>query len=170
MPLIEVWKDVPQYEGKYAISNHGRIFATDQRTNRARLISGSVQASGYTVLGLWRFGQAENRLLHRLVAELFIGPSELPIVRHLDGNSKHNFVWNLAWGTTSENTLDAVRHGTYSSNSAWRGVTHCIRGHEFDATNTYHYINARGTAARACRKCKAIWASDYRAKRNRAAA
>lgn len=43
--------------------------------------------------------------------------------------------------------------------------THCMRGHEFDAVNTRHYVNAWGNPARGCRKCAAILSMERRSKK-----
>ena len=53
--------------------------------------------------------------LYRLVLEVFIGSCpEGMCCRHLDGNSMNNRLENLAWGTSSENSQDALRHGTHT--------------------------------------------------------
>tara|TARA_B100000408_G_scaffold100189_1_gene77469 strand:- start:592 stop:819 length:228 start_codon:yes stop_codon:yes gene_type:complete len=57
------------------------------------------------------------RKIHRLVCAAFNGPAPAgaTLVRHLDGVVTNNVPSNLAWGTTSDNLLDAVRHGTHFS-------------------------------------------------------
>lgn len=50
--------------------------------------------------------------IHKIVAELFIGPCpEGQLVRHLDDNRENNHVSNLTYGTYSDNTQDAIRNG-----------------------------------------------------------
>jgi hypothetical protein len=52
--------------------------------------------------------------VHRLVASAFAGECPYGLeVRHLDGNSMNNSASNLRYGTKSENTYDAIRHGTH---------------------------------------------------------
>jgi hypothetical protein len=49
-----------------------------------------------------------------LVANAFIGPNPGKLdLCHGDGNKQNNRVENLRWGTRSENTQDALRHGTF---------------------------------------------------------
>jgi hypothetical protein len=70
---------------------------------------------GYLRVGLSRDGHLHLKGVHVLVAEAFIGhrPPGM-VVRHLDGNRKHNHVSNLAWGTPAENSADMVAHGNSS--------------------------------------------------------
>ena len=52
--------------------------------------------------------------LHRIVAEAWVeNPNKERniIVRHLDDNPRNNFYKNLMWGTSQENTFDAIRNG-----------------------------------------------------------
>src|SRR5690606_8270706 len=68
---------------------------------------------GYLSVGLNKVGAVKKRVtVHRLVATAFLGPSDLPLVRHIDGNPKNNRVENLRFGTESENAYDRVAHGT----------------------------------------------------------
>ncbi len=55
-------------------------------------------------------------LVHRLMLEAFVGPCPPGMqCRHIDGNPANNRIENLAWGTRSENVMDAVRHGTHGA-------------------------------------------------------
>lgn len=93
-----------------------------------------------------------RKYVHQLVAVTFIGlPPPGQEVRHLNGIPDDNRVDNLAYGTRSENVLDAVLHRTYRN--ANRGKTNCPRGHRYDTQNTH--IDPRG--CRRCRACRARW-------------
>jgi hypothetical protein len=78
--------------------------------------------------------------------EAFVGlrPKGLE-TRHLDGDPSNNQLSNLAYGTSSENHLDMVRHGTHAFSSR----THCDQGHEYTIKNTH----VRKSGARLCRAC-----------------
>lgn len=49
-----------------------------------------------------------------IVCEVFHGPKPFDgaVVRHLDGDRQNDSRDNLAWGSVSDNALDAVAHGT----------------------------------------------------------
>lgn len=54
-----------------------------------------------------------RRQVHHLVMLAFVGPMPRGMVtRHLDGNSDHPALSNLAYGTYEENEADKVGHGT----------------------------------------------------------
>ena len=70
--------------------------------------------------------------------------------RHLNGNPADNrWPENLAWGTSSENSHDLVRHGTHYSK--YRDAPECIHGHEFTPENTGRWPDGRRYCI-ACRK------------------
>lgn len=53
-----------------------------------------------------------TKRLHRAVLEMHVGPCPTGMeCRHLNGDSLDNRLGNLAWGTPSENSKDAIRHG-----------------------------------------------------------
>ena len=69
--------------------------------------------SGHLKVTLQNQGSEYQRLVHKLVAEAFIGPCPEGLqVRHLDGNPANNDVSNLAYGTPGENAADRTVHGT----------------------------------------------------------
>ena len=122
---MEVWKDIPGYEGRYQASNLGRIRSLDRRVpccrGATRLVRGRVLKSAgqktdphlRVVLG----HGAAGVLVHRLVALTFQGPCpQGQEVRHLDGDPLNNCADNLAYGTRTENILDVYRIGR-----SWRG-------------------------------------------------
>jgi hypothetical protein len=77
---------------------------------------------------LAQLGRGDQRFVHRLVLEAFVGPCpEGMECRHLDGNPGNNRLENLAWGTARENWEDALRHGTAAlkpGGTAPRGEEH----------------------------------------------
>ena len=126
---MEVWKDIPGYEGLYQVSNLGRVRSLDRVTTqknrwgsetlvtrRGRVLrpAQNRKRGGYAYVNLHAPGKKQS--LRRpcvLVAEAFIGPRpEGMVVRHLDGKSSNDVATNLAWGTPKENSEDMVRHGT----------------------------------------------------------
>jgi len=66
-------------------------------------------------------------------------------IRHLDGDRQHCHLDNMAYGTSSENSFDLVRHGTHHN----ARKTQCKWGHPYDEANTLR----RRDGGRACRAC-----------------
>ncbi len=57
-------------------------------------------------------GCAGRHLIHRLVLEAFDrAPRDGEQGRHLNGNPENNALWNLKWGSQSDNWGDRKRHG-----------------------------------------------------------
>lgn len=122
--MVEIWKDVPGYEGRYQVSNMGRVKSLERkvrsvnwyshkefwRTVKERILRPGPVKTGhlYVVLGHGEAGIP----VHQLVMRAFVG--ELPEgmeVRHLNGNPKDNRLENLKYGTRTENILDVFYQG-----------------------------------------------------------
>lgn len=116
---MEVWKDIPGYEGIYQASSFGRIRTTEGKTTsnkryetrrwKSRILKGrgDSYATGKRV-SLWKDGKAKDWLVARLVAMTFHGqPPAGFTVNHKDGNRMNNNVDNLEWLSLREN----IRHG-----------------------------------------------------------
>lgn len=72
-----------------------------------------VNADGYKRFCIRIDGKNTHYQVHRLVCEAYHGePQEGQVCRHLNGNCLDNRAENLCWGTHSENSADAVKHGT----------------------------------------------------------
>jgi hypothetical protein len=86
-------------------------------------------------------------MVHHLVLLAFIGPRPDGLQGlHFDDDASNNSLGNLRWGTPSANMHDCIRNGKH-----WKvNITHCPRGHEYTAENTY-LIPATGH--RMCRTC-----------------
>jgi hypothetical protein len=68
---------------------------------------------GYVQVTLRLRGATSTRYVHRIVADLFIGPCpEGNEVAHLDGVRANNFVGNLRYLTHRENVAHTAAHGT----------------------------------------------------------
>jgi hypothetical protein len=143
-PNGQTWLPVVGWEGLYEVSDLGLIWSCKRRrgTKGGLLKTPPVEGRGHLQVNLCRDGKPFHVFVHTLVAEAFHGPRPAAMeCRHLDGNPANNAVGNLAWGTSSENNLDRVRHGTFTNRNI--GKTHCDHGHEFTPENTYLEGNRR---------------------------
>ena len=111
--MIEEWKDIKGYEGKYQISSFGNVrslYDVNQYKNTKRIkILKLGQRNGYSVINLCKNGKRKSFQIHRLVAEAFI-PNEKndEIVNHIDEDKKNNNVNNLEWCTQLKNVKHSL--------------------------------------------------------------
>lgn len=110
---MEIWKDIKGYEGKYQVSNKGRIKSLSRaiphlgsfRVIPERIMTQHVSSTnGYYMVSLCKDNKYEWMLTHRIVATAFIpNPNNLPYINHKDEIKTHNNVENLEWCTPSYN-------------------------------------------------------------------
>jgi hypothetical protein len=107
---MEIWKLVPEYEGKYEVSDQGRV-RSFQRKPQGIILRPGRMPSGHLSVAL---GRGNSQCVHKLVLLAFVGTApDTHECRHLNGDPADNRLENLCWGTRSENIKDAVRHGTW---------------------------------------------------------
>ncbi|QEA11315.1 HNH endonuclease [Mycobacterium phage Buttons] len=156
--MEELWRPIPGWEGRYSVSNEGRVRSEERefvdragRTQRVRerILSAPPDSKGRPHVQLFRDNRQHTRYPHQLVMSAFVGPQPKGLqVCHGDGNPLNNRLSNLRYDTDSANKLDAVRHGTHTNAAKRR----CRNGHPYSAKNTYV---SPGKGARHCRTC--IW-------------
>lgn len=106
---MEVWKDIEGYEGKYQVSNMGRIKSLPRNEKFCKrseevILKTFVCGSGYQEVILSSNGCRKPKLIHRMVAEAFVpNPKQKREVNHRDGNKFNNVYTNLEWVTPREN-------------------------------------------------------------------
>jgi len=115
----ENWKPVPGFEGRYEVSDQGRIkslaryikpgVGSTPRQIKERILKQQLH-KGYWRVTLSRDGEQPIFETHRLVARAFIGPCpEGKEVCHGPLGSTVNTVNNLSYGTKRKNNLDDKR-------------------------------------------------------------
>ena len=104
-----MWKEIPWTNGAYSASSDGFIQSNDRLGKDGRRLKGVLLKSwlgnhGYLMVSLMVDGKNHRCLVHRLVAEVFLGeaPSNTEI-DHKDGNKLNNTANNLEWVTRKEN-------------------------------------------------------------------
>lgn len=100
----EIWKDVPEWEGLYKVSNFGRCLSVKKNKIKA------LAKNNYGYLRLQCYGAKRRAKLfvHQLVAKLFVpGYKEGLVVNHKDGCKQNNMWDNLEWVTRSANCKHA---------------------------------------------------------------
>lgn len=101
------WRDVPEYEGRYQVSDTGLIKSCEHyhptiikgkqclRHRKEQLLK-QWKRSNYLLVDLWRDGNRDVRSVHVLVYECFKGPvPDGHVVHHIDGNKFNNNIDNL---------------------------------------------------------------------------
>lgn len=156
----ERWLPIPGYEGRYDVSDQGRVRSWLPCRSAALpqiLAATPAGKSGYVTHTLTASdGRRTTTKAHRAVLLAFVGPKPPGMLtRHLDDVKTNNRLVNLAYGTEAENRRDARVNGVLPPPK-----TKCPHGHPFDAVNTY----MRPDGARQCRECmrRARRSSDAR--------
>lgn len=99
MIINEIWKDIPNYEGLYQISNIGNIKTLNyKKTKKEKILKQRLDKYGYKYIKLSKNGKQTYYLIHRLVAQVFVlNPNNLPQINHKDENRTNNVYSNLEW-------------------------------------------------------------------------
>lgn len=98
--MIEIWKDIQNYEGLYQVSNLGRVKSIIKKI----ILKNMVDKCGYEYVHLSKNNVQKRKSIHRLVAETFLdNKNNLPCVNHKDENKQNNNINNLEWCTYSYN-------------------------------------------------------------------
>jgi hypothetical protein len=115
-------KDIPGYEGLYAVTKDGRVWSYPKpcSSKRGMWLKAIISKHGdkrnspreYKAVSLRKNKKRKSFLIHRLVAAAFIkNPENKPFVNHIDGNSLNNSALNLEWVTNKENIDHAIKTG-----------------------------------------------------------
>lgn len=120
MTNLQLWADIPGYEGLYQINSIGevrslpkiRLIRNKQQFYSMRLLKAAPTNNGYLIVSLWKNGEIKRCHIHRLIAETFIpNPLNKEQVNHINGVKSDNRIENLEWATQSENTIHAFKNG-----------------------------------------------------------
>lgn len=156
MTKTETWQTIPGYDNHYQISTMGRVKSLQRtiphgnnstRTINEKILRPILGNTGYLQVTLWKNHHRNNKQIHRLVAETFLGPPPQNMeVCHNNGNRTDNHLDNLRYDTKSANAKDRNTHGT----NHYKNKTHCPRGHILKAPNL---IKSKKQGHRSCLAC-----------------
>lgn len=118
----EIWIDIKNFDGKYSVSNFGRVksnyyiwknqFGFSGRINKGKIFNLNKDSRGYFHVSLF-YGISRTRFrVHSLVAMHFIpNPLGLGFINHKDGVKINNNHSNLEWVTHAQNMNHAWQNG-----------------------------------------------------------
>ena len=104
---MENWKDIPNYEGLYQISDLGNVKSLISN----KLLKPSLDKFGYVRFNAIKDKKSKTLRIHRLVMKIFKPISIIMQVNHIDGNKLNNKLDILEWCTDSENKKHAYKTG-----------------------------------------------------------
>lgn len=110
----EIWRDCKGYEGKYQVSNKGRVWSIRRQQYKAQ----RLDKDGYFRTTLTaKNGKNKTESIHRLVALAFLPREEgKNVVNHIDSNRQNNCVENLEWTDNFGNMRHGYDFGNLSNN------------------------------------------------------
>lgn len=116
--MEEVWKDIKGFDGRYQVSNFGKVKSFARKN--PRILKPGIDKDGYHKYSLSTNKMFFNKMGHRLVAEAFLpNPQDLQVVNHKNMVKDDNSVGNLEWCDVGHNTRHGFRnnktHKTLSS-------------------------------------------------------
>ena len=100
-------KDIPGYEGLYAITSCGKVYGY----KRKKFLKPKIDKWGYLKVNLYKNSKQKTLYIHRLIALAYIpNPNNYDTVDHIDNDKTHNWLSNLQWLSNSENVAKGNRN------------------------------------------------------------
>lgn len=121
--MNEMWKTIPGYDGRYEVSDKGKVRSHYGRSVRIlKSMRNAGKGNGYEMVTLYDKSKRGKKVkVHRLVAEAFIpNPHALPVINHKDENKVNNAANNLEWctvlynntyGTARQRAVETLKKG-----------------------------------------------------------
>jgi hypothetical protein len=114
---MEIWKDVPNYNGVYQVSSLGNVRSYFNNrhglSKTPKLIKQSILSCGYLSVGLKNQNKNKTHCVHSLLAISFLGHksdgTNKLVIDHIDGNKLNNNIENLQIITNRQNTSKKPR-------------------------------------------------------------
>lgn len=126
--MAEAWRAVVGYEGKYEVSNHGRVRSLNFNKKKGKTQVRRLRKNnrdGYFYVDLWSNNKRKVFKVARLNAIAFIpNPLNLPQVDHINRDRADDRTENLRWSDGTQQNYNQKRR---------RDNTSGIRGISWDA-------------------------------------
>jgi len=127
--MIEIFKDIPNYEGLYQVSNLGRVKSIERlsfigRKLKEKMLKTPNNSLGYSSVVLCKKGLKISKYVHQLVAIAFLNhtPNKYKlVVNHINFIRNDNRVENLEIVTQRQNS----NRKHCNSSSKYIGVSWC---------------------------------------------
>lgn len=159
--INEEWKPVKGHEGRYEVSNLGRVKSVAGHLGTV-ILKPQDNGKGYKTVNITTAPKkAKHVYIHRMVADAFIecnAETNLMEVNHKNGDKSDNRVENLEWVTRKKNVDHAVENGLFCTDKRRRvgkqaKAVRCSNGMEY--ASIYKASKELGIAhssiSRACR-------------------
>jgi hypothetical protein len=103
-----IWKDVPNYDGDYQVSNFGRVKSFKLDKTKGKIMALCHDSGGYPQVGLSKDKSHKKFNIHKLMQMSFkLGDG---FVDHIDGCKTNNVLSNLRIVTHRENMQNMKCH------------------------------------------------------------
>lgn len=144
--MQEIYKDIPNYEGFYQVSNLGNVKSLERtvkywrgkRTIKEKVLKSAKEGNGYLIVALSKNNKYKSIKIHKLVALAFLGHTSKGydglIVDHIDNNKLNNKLENLQLITAREN-CSKDRKGS----SKYTGVSWNKKANKWQSHITINY-------------------------------
>jgi frataxin-like iron-binding protein CyaY len=132
---MEIWKDIPNYEGIYQVSDLGRVKSF--RKNKVKILKQLENTRGYFRVGLYDKNLKNKTIVvHSLVAMAFLGhkPNKKQdlVIDHINNNKLDNRASNLQIITNRQNSSKQSK-----GSSKYIGVHWSIKSKKWRACIAY---------------------------------
>ena len=134
---MEIYKDIPNYEGLYQVSDLGNVKSFVWKNKGNRILKAGIRKNGYKYVVLHKSGKAKTMTIHQLVAIAFLNHKPCGyklVINHKDFNPSNNCVSNLEIVTNRENSNK--KH--IKSSSDYVGVCRDITHNKWKACITFN--------------------------------
>jgi hypothetical protein len=116
MQSIEIWKDIPNYEGLYQASNLGRVKSIKRvvcrsngclHTIKEKILKENINGAGYFIVNLYKNRKMKTFAIHKLIATAFLNHTPCghkEVIDHVNNDKLNNRVDNLQLTTARHNS------------------------------------------------------------------